>query len=241
MTIALFYGSNLLPFRFLVDELNLFNVRFFLVVGLLLLLFVGGWLRPVLVDDSPVPGRGVRGWVIGMGVVLLAYCLLSFAANAGAGAALLTAALLTVAFTALYEELLFRGVLVAGFRESGWSELRVWLISTSLFAVLHLANAFSAGVVTSALQVIFAFGAGSTLYLARRVGRGLWLAVLLHFLNNFGALVTSGIGDVLPGEAFAPIGGTVFLGVVLVLAASFVVALVVTRREARAAAAPLHV
>lgn len=230
---ALFFSPNLVDVPFLADELSVVNIRFFLILGLLAFVLAAGWHREVLTDSSPPLGRGARRWVIAVGAVLAVYAVLSVTANLGVGAALLSAAIATTAITALYEELLFRGIAVGGLRGSRWSELSVWLVSTVAFAVLHLTNAVTEGVLKAVVQVLFAVGAGSTLYLARRLGRGIWLAVLLHFLNNLGALVVTGIDGIPPNPVVGSIGGVVYLVVVVVLLASFVVTLLTVRREAR--------
>lgn len=213
-----------------------FNIRFFLIVAVLVLIVAAGWSRRVFTDDGvAAPGRLARGWVVAIGVVLLGYALLAVVANAGAGFGLVALALLSTLVVAAFEELLFRGVLIGGFRASRWSEVRVWLFSSILFALPHVFNTFSgAELVTSAIQVVFAFGAGSTLYLARRVSRGLWLPIVLHFFNNFGVLSAEGIDGKPADPSLVGLSTSVYLVVGLVLFASFVIALIITRREGRA-------
>lgn len=115
------------------------------------------------------------------------------------------------------EELATRGILVTGFR-AAWTEPRVWLVSTLLFALMHLPNwVFGAGPAAAA-QVVLAFLSGSMLYLTRRLTGSLVPAMLLHGLWDFSTFI---------GHSVAI---TTFLTMVNALTA-LVLVLVLVRRE----------
>lgn len=148
-----------------------------------------GWWRIATVDAT----RGRPRWAWIAPVLIVVVCLVRLPL-VGWGAlpwhyfALLA---LGVLFVGVFEELMTRGVLLVGLRRR-LPEFGVWIVSCVLFGLLHLLNALAgAGIGTTVVQVVFAASFGSTLYVARRLSRGLLLPVLLHAFWDFGSIAVS--------------------------------------------------
>ena len=76
-----------------------------------------------------------------------------------------------------------------GLRESGASEVTVWLVTSILFALLHGMNVlFGQSGRTTLLQVVAAFFAGTVLYITMMTTGSLIVAMVLHALWDFGTL-----------------------------------------------------
>lgn len=104
-------------------------------------------------------------------------------AQAGAGWVLL---LLVMTFlTGLNEELLFRGLALRALRDHH-PEWIAAVLSSVLFGALHLANIVTAGGL-AAVQAAWAIIAGYLLYLCRRVGGGMVLPIVVHWIWDFGS------------------------------------------------------
>ncbi|MGS0688285.1 CPBP family intramembrane glutamic endopeptidase [Nakamurella sp. GG22] len=115
------------------------------------------------------------------------------------------------------EELLCRGLLIVGPREGGWTEVAVFLVSTTLFALLHGINMFfgqPAG--TTAVQIAVAFLAGTTLYITRMTTGSLLVCMVLHALWDFALLGTVATGGKSRPAAGLLANGTFLLGLVTV-------------------------
>jgi membrane protease YdiL (CAAX protease family) len=176
-----------------------------------------GWWRPALFDQH----RSVR-WPI-IAPILLAVALLfnlistDWASYDGAFFAA-SLVLLLVGFT---EEITTRGLLLTGLRSrlnEGW----VWFVSTALFALMHLLNATSGQALGPTIQqVVFAFVAGTILYILRRTTGTLIWAMVLHGLWDFSTFaVTHGTPGPLVGL------GSVFeilAGIVALIVVAFVI------------------
>ncbi len=86
-----------------------------------------------------------------------------------------------VALMGLTEELGFRGILLVGVRESGGTELSVWLVTSALFGLFHLPTvALGQDLTTSLRRVLSTAVVGSALYCLRRVTGSLIPAIVLH-------------------------------------------------------------
>lgn len=115
------------------------------------------------------------------------------------------AASLALALVGFTEEIVHRGLLVVALR-SRFSEVLVWLLSTLLFAALHLVNiVLGQGVVNTLQQVLFAFGGGTIFYIFRRTTGTLVPAMILHGLWDF-ASFAGGVGTTSPVIALTAIG-----------------------------------
>ncbi len=146
------------------------------------------WWRRVLCEDMPT-----RRWVVAVPIAYLVYCLAvtDYAHLSAARTTQVLAFALAMLAIGLSEELLFRGVALVAMRDryrEGWAVF--W--SCLLFGALHLVNVITVGG-GAAGQAVMSFGAGYFLYLCRRVGRGLWLPVLVHAAIDF-AVFSNQIG-----------------------------------------------
>lgn len=180
-----------------------------------------GWWRPVFVDDRPV-----RRWVwivpAAMGLTIVGCTNYTGLGEKSLGFAVaLLVGTLAIGFA---EEGLFRGIGVTTFRINGYSEGKVALWTSVLFALAH-----SASLLGGPLQIVSTLAGGYLYYLVRRVSGGLLLAAAVHGLWDFGLYSAEVVDGTVYGLA------PMFLVVEVVL----VVALIVARRriEPRAATA----
>jgi membrane protease YdiL (CAAX protease family) len=130
---------------------------------------------------------------------------------------LLMAGSLLVGFN---EELVTRGQLIVALR-SRFGELGVWFFSTLLFGLLHLPNTIFGTGPLGVSQVLITFMIGSGFYLLRRVSGTLITAMILHALWDF--------------SSFAANSGLIAVIGLPVAASCVIVAIILTRRESRAA------
>ncbi|MCB0970472.1 MAG: CPBP family intramembrane metalloprotease [Acidimicrobiales bacterium] len=129
----------------------------------------------------------VERWVlvvpVGMVVVALATTDVANLVSAGLGMTALLA--VTVAFTGINEELVFRGLALRALRDRH-TEVRAAVWSSVFFGLFHLVNIVTDGG-AAVLQSIWAISAGYLLYLCRRVGGGIALAMVVHAIWDFGS------------------------------------------------------
>lgn len=147
-----------------------------------------GWWRPVLRERE----RARHRWPIIAPILLAGIAVVGLAAadwDAVSGAFLLAAlGLCLVGFT---EEIVTRGVLLVSLR-TRLSEVWVWLISSALFALMHLLNiALGQPVPGTLAQVAAAFCTGTVFYILRRTTGSLIPAMVLHALWDFNIFVLS--------------------------------------------------
>lgn len=167
-----------------------------LIVGAILLAVtttVLGWWDAALHERRPASRR----WPIIAPALLVVGLLLNLVSTdwGSYDAAFLggSLVLLLVGFT---EELTTRGLLLVGLR-SRLSEVWVWLITSALFGLMHLVNAFNGSPLGATIsQVLFAAGAGTIFYVLRRVTGSLIWAMVLHGLWDFAVF---GLGRGTPG------------------------------------------
>ncbi|MDN3495153.1 CPBP family intramembrane metalloprotease [Planococcus sp. APC 4015] len=192
-----------------------------LIVGAILLAITTtllGWWRPALFDRH----RSGHKWPIVAPAIMAVALLVNLGATdwGSFDGAFLAASivLLLVGFT---EELTTRGLLLVGLR-SRLSEVWVWFLTSALFGLMHLVNAFSGQDLASTVrQVAFAFGAGTIFYILRRVTGSLVWAMVLHGFWDFSTFaVTHGT----PGPLAALAGVLEIAAIVLALiAVAFVI------------------
>lgn len=100
-------------------------------------------------------------------------------------------------FVGLSEELLTRGLAVTLLRRCGYNEWVVAVLSSLLFALLHLSNAFSGQPIATVLVTVgFAFGFGMMMYLTLRVTGNLIWPIILHALTDPTTFLATGGIDV---------------------------------------------
>ncbi|WP_229715233.1 CPBP family intramembrane glutamic endopeptidase [Subtercola lobariae] len=140
-----------------------------------------GWWRPALFERHHAPRWTLIAPII-MGIALVlnlvstdwgSYDLAFFGASI---------VLILVGFT---EELTTRGLLLTALRSrlgEGW----VWFISSALFGLMHLINAFSGQALGPTIQQVgLAFLGGTIFYILRRASGTLIWAMVLHGLWDF--------------------------------------------------------
>jgi membrane protease YdiL (CAAX protease family) len=157
------------------------------------------WLRPVLAQQ-PVAGRpwmwiavAVVGYPIVLRLIGIDYG--SFAD----GVVIVT--LITGLFIGIAEELVTRGAGVTLLRKAGHSELVVAVVSSTLFALMHLVNAFGSGIdLTIIVLLVYTFFFGVCMYLVMRVTGSIVWAIVLHGLTDPTLfLATGGIDTAVAG------------------------------------------
>ncbi|WP_104089934.1 CPBP family intramembrane glutamic endopeptidase [Arthrobacter sp. GMC3] len=221
--VVLFQASSGVPYpEWGSSGANLFRgVGVSLIVGTIALAVVVtalGWWRPVLRDRH----RSKHRWPVlvpALMAVMAIMILLStdWGAYDGAflGASLI---LLLVGFT---EEIATRGVLLVALR-SRFAEVWVWLITTSVFALMHGSNMLlGQSDAETVLQVAFTFLAGTVLYIARRVTGSLIPAMILHAAWDFANFAT-GVGTPADSAALAT-GLLPLLGLFALVSVAFVI------------------
>ncbi|MDY7105357.1 MAG: CPBP family intramembrane glutamic endopeptidase [Actinomycetota bacterium] len=120
-----------------------------------------------------------------------------------AGAGLVTVLVVGTFFTGVSEELMFRGITLQAMRDRH----REWLaaaLSSLLFGALHLANIVVAGP-GAIIQAFWATGLGYLLYLCRRVGGGMALPIVVHWVWDISSFspVLGRDDEVIETKAFA--------------------------------------
>ncbi|MFF2496499.1 CPBP family intramembrane glutamic endopeptidase [Agromyces sp. NPDC058064] len=191
-----------------------------LIIGTILLAITAsllGWWRPALFDR-----RHSARWPIFVPALMAVAMLINLAStdwgSYDVGFLAASIVLLLVGFT---EEMTTRGLLLVGLRSrlgEGW----VWFLTSALFALMHLTNAFSGqDLLTTLQQVGLAFMGGTVFYILRRTTGSLIWAMVLHGLWDFSTFaVTHGT----PGP-FAVFGGIVnqIAGVLGLIVVAFVI------------------
>ncbi|WP_300756654.1 type II CAAX endopeptidase family protein [Janthinobacterium sp.] len=181
------------------------------------LVSVGGWWSPALVEQRKLPRWAIFVPVLTAAVAIGNMILGNYSTVTPLMWLYLIGGCLVVGFN---EEMVNRGALVVALR-SRYGETMVWLLSTALFAVFHLPNIFFGIGALALVQVVIAFGMGSVFYLARRTTGSLLPAMLLH-----------GLWDLSAFSAHVPYSGMLapLLGV-----SAVTVVIIVLARERRAA------
>ncbi|MFI9745228.1 CPBP family intramembrane glutamic endopeptidase [Streptomyces sp. NPDC052494] len=124
------------------------------------------WIAPVLVllaVVGHVGGTGWDAWDPGRIVLIL----------------------LLGVFVGLAEELATRGLTVRMLRGAGRPERFVMVVSSLLFALMHLTNLLSGMELGTVLvTVVYTFAFGTCMYLSMRVTGTIWTAIVLHALTD---------------------------------------------------------
>ncbi len=91
---------------------------------------------------------------------------------------------ISIFFVPIYEELIFRGLILAGLTKF-YSARNSIIISSLIFGLWHLKNIFfipTHNLISQMLYTAFIFGPIAA-YLTLKT-KNVWLAVILHYLNN---------------------------------------------------------
>lgn len=187
------------------------------LVVVLITVSVLGWWRPTLVERRRLPVAGLVVPALMAAVAVLNLVVGEFSRVTGSMWVLLIVGSVLVGFN---EEVIARGQLITALR-TRFGETGVWLLSTLLFSLLHLPNAFFGIGALAILQVVIQFGLGSVYYLAFRASGSLVPAIMLHSLWDFSTFSSS-----------LPYAG---LAAPILAIAGVVVVLVLLRRERRPA------
>lgn len=162
-----------------------------LAVGSIVLIIVTtwlGWWRPVLRELPTDPPRPPR-WLLAVPILVFIATLLGIDyGNLGdMGAAMILWLALGTALVGFSEEITYRGLALVGFR-GGYSEVKVWLLTSLLFGLLHGVNlVLGQGAVPTIRQFFFAFILGSVFYAIRRISGTIVVVMVLHALWDFGS------------------------------------------------------
>ncbi|WP_257613945.1 CPBP family intramembrane glutamic endopeptidase [Arthrobacter sp. 31Y] len=202
-------GSNL----FLGAGLSLIIAAVLLAITTSLL----GWWRPALFEQH----RSVRWPIIAPILMAVALVFNLIATDWAAYDGAFLAASLVILLVGFTEELTTRGLLLTALR-SRLAEVWVWLLTSALFAAMHLLNATSGQALGATIQqVVFAFVGGTVFYILRRVTGTLIWAMVLHGLWDFSTFAVTH-GTVGP---LAAIGATINLlaGALALISVAFVI------------------
>ncbi|MER5487829.1 type II CAAX endopeptidase family protein [Streptomyces sp. NPDC002812] len=93
----------------------------------------------------------------------------------------------------LAEELATRGLAVRLLHDAGHSERFVMVVSSLLFALMHVTNVLSGMKVSTVLvTVVYTFGFGVCMYLVMRLTGTIWSAIALHAVTDPTTIFASG-------------------------------------------------
>jgi uncharacterized protein len=170
-----------------------------------------GWWKDVWRDKYQIKGHSWMHIFLILGIVGIVANLL--AGNIGSlDMAFIGVALIATAFVGYSEELLTRGLLVQGARASGFTEIKVFLISMVVFGFLHGLNIINGqDIVTTIQQVIFTALAGGVYYTIFRKSGFLVVPMILHGLWDF-SLLTQGVSQLNHIAAASSVSPMVLVG-----------------------------
>jgi len=160
-----------------------------------------GWITPVF-SRQPIGGRPWM-WIA---VAVVAYPIILRFIGLDYGSfppGVVAVTLITGLFIGVAEELVTRGAGVALLRKAGHKELVVAVISSALFALMHLVNAIGVGFdITILVLLVYTFFFGICMYLVMRVTGSIVWAIVMHGLTDPTLfLSTGGIDTAVEGAA----------------------------------------
>lgn len=178
-------------------------------VTLIVVTTILGWWTPVLWERPRLTGLAWIAPVLMIGVAIVSI------ATGGVTSMDSDRLLWTVVLAVLVgfsEEMAFRGLALVGMR-GGASELNSFLVATILFSLLHAPNVLlGAEIIGVPIQLVLTFLGGTALYLARRAGGTILVAMVAHGLWDFSTFAG-------PADLMAPIQiGTLVVIFVLLIA-----------------------
>jgi len=89
---------------------------------------------------------------------------------------------------AIFEEVIFRGLIFPIFLEK-FSSFKAIMLSSLVFSLCHLINAFSINIGYVVLQVGYSFLIGAMCAVNFEKSNSIYLPIILHFIFNFGGLL----------------------------------------------------
>lgn len=184
-----------------------------LTSSILLTIFAlwSGWWKDVFKDKFKIQGHK---WMNLLVVFAIIGTIINFVAGdiASLDTKFILYAAIGTALVGYSEELMTRGLLLRGARGSGFTEVKVFLITSLCFGLMHSLNILNGqDVKTTAGQVLFTFLAGGVYYAIFRKTGFLWVTMVLHALWDF-SLLTNGAEVV--NKATPEMGGLMALGAV---------------------------
>ena len=169
--------------------------------ALVILVFLAaiGWITPVF-SRQPIGGRPWM-WIA---VAVVAYPIVLRFIGLDYGSfppGVVAVTLITGLFIGIAEELVTRGAGVALLRKAGHKELVVAVLSSALFAMMHLINAIGTGIdITIIVLLVYTFFFGICMYLVMRVTGSIIWAIVMHGLTDPTVfLATGGIDTAVEG------------------------------------------
>ena len=225
--IGLLFGDEIDPDNVMADATSMF-FALVLPIGLGavgLLVFAGwlGWLRDIF-GPQPIGGRR---WMWIAPVLVLAAIVghvggIEWSQWSPGQVAMMAAAGVCIGVA---EEVATRGLAVKMLRDAAHSERFVAIVSSLLFALMHVVNLISGmAVSTVAATVGYTFCFGMCMYLSMRVTGTIWAAIVLHGLTDPTTfLATGGIDEAVTssqgsGWALLAAGATIAFMVAAVVA-----------------------
>ncbi len=102
---------------------------------------------------------------------------------------------------ASFEEVAFRGVILLGFAEKRRSRKGLFIsivLSSAVFAVVHLLNIFTSSPIAVIMQIGYSFLIGGMCSVILLKTKNIWLCVAVHTIFNFGGAIvtTCGHGEI---------------------------------------------
>ena len=146
-----------------------------------------GWWRGIFADDRKTLGP-VTGWIRFVPVIAIARILATtdYPGLADLDTELLAWIVAAGVLVGISEELMFRGNALVGLRGVPMPESRVWLLSSILFALIHVPNiVLGAPPAAAMVNAVLAFFGGTLFYVVRRASGSILIAMLTHGLWDF--------------------------------------------------------
>ena len=150
-----------------------------------------GWWKDVFKDKYKIQGHN---WINLLVVFAIIGTIINFVAGdiTSLDTKFILYAAIGTALVGYSEELMTRGLLLRGARGSGFTEIKVFLITSLAFGLMHSLNILNGQEVgTTLMQVVFTFLAGGVYYAIFRKTGFLWVTMVLHGLWDF-SLLTNG-------------------------------------------------
>ena len=147
-----------------------------------------GWYKDVFKDKFKIQGHS---WINLLVVFAIIGTIINFVSGdiGSLGTTFIIYAAIATALVGYSEELMTRGLLLRSARGSGFTEIKVFLITSLAFGLMHSLNVLNGqDIKTTVTQVVFTFLAGGVYYAIFRKTGLLWVTMVLHGLWDFSLL-----------------------------------------------------